>query len=198
MFQTDRHGNLTDDADRWLSGHEQTFDSDPAPDCDDPRDCEPRCGGCWQANGDGCRDCSPPDHENKPSGFGIDACEDPALERANAAMWAEVNKRPGGKYTSAWVETWGMYAGRSLHHRCNPVTDSDREFRNLCWRVWSKRSARRERHSDRVWDRLCDECQTHGEAVRRYEAWARRAVTVRYRDEPKSAGPVARKAKKAA
>jgi hypothetical protein len=29
MIRTDRHGNPTDDADRWLSGHEATFDYDP-------------------------------------------------------------------------------------------------------------------------------------------------------------------------
>lgn len=167
MFQTDRHGNLTDDADRWLTGHDRCFGTgDDIPDYDgmeyDDYRSGPKCGGCC-LDGDGylipghpgCRHCNPPDHEAKPYGFGI--------------------------------ERWD----------CEAVMQLVRELRSharlgLCREIdsatacrWVGFSLRRERHSDRVWERLCVECETHSEAKERYEQWARRAVTVWYRDEPR-------------
>lgn len=192
-MQTDRHGNLTDDADRWLTGHESTLDYDPVPDHDgleyDDLHRGPKCGGrVFTEDGEyvgcpGCKHCDPVDPENKPYGFGIEKFEDAALARANEVCRAAVASRVTNCYTSAWVETWGMFAGRGLHHKVGATTDADRALRDVCWRFWTKWSARRWTHSERVWGRLCDECQTHTEAVARYSAWARRAITRKYRDE---------------
>jgi hypothetical protein len=149
----------------------------------------PRCGGpqrdeYGQNTGcPGCRHCDPPDHECKPYGFGIERSEDPALQRANEAVWAIVNQRPEGKCTSAWVSTWGMSKGR--FNGGPRWADADFAYRDFLRRFWSRQSERRLRHSDIVWDRLCDECQTHGEAVEKYKAWATRSLTVKYRDESK-------------
>jgi hypothetical protein len=181
MFQTDRNGNLTDDSDRWLSGHESTFDADPAPDWEgmeyDDWHRGPKCGGC-RLDGDGylipgargCRHCNPVDPECKPYKFGIELWE------CEAAL-------------SLRREVCG-------HARLGLCRDID--LPTAC--RWVGFSVRRAKHSDRVWDRLCDECQTHAEAKEKYEAWARRAVTVRYRDEPRPPGPVAKasRAKRAA
>lgn len=170
-----------------------SFDDDPGGDYDPMYDGHgsdaPKCGGrlretSWgglEGGCPGCKHCDPVDYECKPYGFGIESFEDPALAEANAAMWAEIDKRGAGKYTSAWLEDWGMYAGRSL--KSIRPTKADRELRDFCWRFWSKHSKRRERHSNIVWERICNECETHTEAVTKYKAWAKRAVTIRYRDE---------------
>jgi hypothetical protein len=158
----DRNGNPTDDADLMVGGCD-TFDSDPAPDFDgmeyDDYRGGPKCGGCGTDDngrwiGPGCRHCFPPDHECKPYGFGIERWDFEPRMRLVRELSA-----------TAWFTglTW----------------DQCRE----CATKWSGFSNRRLRHSNKVWDRLCDECETHTEAVEKYEQWAKRAVTVKYRDE---------------
>lgn len=176
----------TDNADRMPYGCD-TFDSCPVGDRDIMNDewdgDRPKCGGYGTC--EGCRRCCPPDHESKPYGWGIERFEDPVLARANAEAIAE-RDRLTPKYTSAWVETWGMRAGYWPHHS---LPTFDREFRDLLWKHYSRQSLRRLRHSDIVWNRLCDECGTHPEAVKRYSRWAAHAVTVRYRDEEQTCTP---------
>lgn len=113
-----------------------------------------------------------PDYESKPYGFGIERFEDPALQRANEAMWAMIDVRGDGKYTSAisCIETWGMFKGK---YRGVRFTDQDMEFRNMCWDVWSQWDRRLWEHSQRIWEHLCDRCETHGEAIDAYNKWAK-------------------------
>jgi hypothetical protein len=122
----------------------------------------------------GCRGCDPVDHEAKPYGFGIESFEDPALHAANDATreaWI------GGPYRSLKGANYCTVGATWCGPRFN------RDLRDAIWRRLSRHSARRERHSKIVWDRICDAAETHREAVERYKAWAKRAVTVKYRDE---------------
>ena len=106
--------------------------------------------------GPGCRYCNPPDHENKPYGFGIETFEhNPSLRLANELCL-------NGPVAFGWMS------------RPSALTFA---------RLWTGFSYRRLRHSDRVWDQLCDDCETHEEAKAKYETWAKRSATVRYRDE---------------
>ena len=173
----DRHGNPTDDSDRMISWCE-TFDSDPVGDRDIMHDDAPgdgpSCGGRRYEHGhnygcQGCRKCSPPDSEYRPYGWQIEKFEDPGLERANLAAWAELDKRPAGKYTSAWVSDWGMSRGRYAPPTLSP---SDRAFRDLCWAAWTQHDAQLAAAAEAFWALLCDECETHKEAADRYSDWA--------------------------
>lgn len=156
--------DIARDEDEWDAWH-------GAPKCGGPvYEGREQVGGC-----PGCRHCDPPDHECKPYGWGIERFEDPALARANEAMWAEIDRRGGCKYTSAvcGIETWGLFAGRWSGPR---PTDADVAFRDLCWRVWTSHNPSLERAARRKWDRLCDCCQTHRQAVERYSRWAERVT----------------------
>lgn len=138
----------------------------------------PKCGGSrvneWNEREgcQGCRHCDPPDHENKPYGWGIERCEDPALEAANKATHAKYSYDTRGMYTSAWtvLEPWHGSNVRVLWY--GNFTEERREFRDFLWRVWSKWDAKLSKCSDRIWDRLCDTCETHAEAKAKYTAWA--------------------------
>lgn len=167
---------LTDDDTRadFAGNYAETFDADGVGDrdpmYDDAPSGGPKCGGCGLDDegrwvGPGCRHCCPVDHECKPYGFGIERWEHDGYLRLRRELAGSIIA------PMSWEQ-----AGR-------------------CALKWSGFSVRRERHSDIVWDRICDESETHDEAVERYTAWARRAVTVRYRDEPAKVVPVtARKA----
>ena len=158
-------GNLTDDADRMVGGCD-TFgpgdDYDPM--YEGPGDGEPKCGGPrYEQDGHnlgcpGCRHCDPVDHECKPYGFGIERFEDPALLEANEFVATRVYlagsmyRSPGG----GWYETRDARMGE----------------RNRRWQANTRFDECRLRRSVRLWDRLCDECETHGEAVEKYSRWA--------------------------
>ncbi len=171
-FHDPSAGERTDDADDLGLSPEFLADEDIAREEDEyERACgRPRCGGPVSQGTElvggcpGCRYCDPPDHECKPYGWGIESFEDPAL--------AEANRR----VTNGW------FGGPYRRLPC------PRETRDAIWCRLSTRHRRRERHSDIVWDRLCDEAETHREAVARYTAWAARAVTRRYRDELPAGG----------
>ena len=103
----------------------------------------------------GCRGCDPVDHECKPYGWGIEHFEDPALQVANE----DVNARWfGGPYQQ--LDYW----------------PAKKPLRDAIWARLSRHNAKREAQSERLWERLCDECQTHGEAVKKYTAWAEKAT----------------------
>lgn len=136
----------------------------------------PRCGGPWretpwgwEGGCPGCRHCDPVDSELKPYGFGIERFEDPALAEANRRAHERLGLQYGA-YSLHWWQNGGTWSA------FKPGRDAE-------WARASRQSLRRLRHSDIVWGRLCDECETHSEAARRYKQWALRAVTVRYRDE---------------
>lgn len=132
----------------------------------------PKCGGC-----PGCRHCDPVDNECKPYGWGVEKFEDPALAAANEEARRESERHGLGMYTSAFVsDNW-------YSRGCLISPPWNRDYRDFLWRAWSKWSARRWRHSEIVWERICNEAETHRLAVERYTAWAKRAVAVRYRDE---------------
>lgn len=152
----DRNGNPTDDADRDCAGAMCEFGPGDDYDVMNSRDYE---------------DPLAPDRENKPYGWGIEEFEDPALAAANVAMWAEVHKRNLNTYTSAgsYLETWGIFAGGP---KGLTISDADRGYRDFCWRVRSKWDRKLWECSERLWGRLCDRCETHAEAVKRYTAWA--------------------------
>lgn len=108
---------------------------------------------------DGCRGCDPVDPELKPHGFGIEEYED---EERRERMVAYIPAYPVPLICQGWLTD-------ALRQRLRP------EFRTI--------SLRRLRHSEIVWDRLCSECETHREAIQRYKKWAKRSLTVKYRDE---------------
>ena len=118
---------------------------------------EPKCGECFRDNGVGCRHCYPPDHEAKPYGFGVETFEH------------EPSQRLARELQASWPLTGG---GQLCRLRALELA-----------RKWAGFSYRRLRHSEIVWSRLCDECETHGEAAERYTAWAKNAAGKRYRDE---------------
>ena len=108
---------------------------------------------------DGCKNCNPVDGECKPTGFGIERYEDPALQPANdyaASLWI------GGPYQnySAWP---GLR----------------KDARDRRWAETTQHDADLYRRSERVWDGICGFAKNHAEAVRRYEAWVKRAKTSR-------------------
>ncbi len=121
----------------------------------------------------GCRGCDPVDHESKPYGWGIESFEDPALQLANAATWAEIDKRGGYKYTSASCSVGTDSMGR-LRWYGPRAGRLDMAFRDACWSAWTKHNLTLERVSERVWDALCECCKSHKEAVRRYASWCKR------------------------
>ena len=104
----------------------------------------------------GCRGCDPVDWECQPYGFGIQRWEDRPLMAA-------------------------QHACRTLN-ACRPGLLSDATYAAILEAARTIYSARRERHARRVWERLCDDCETHRQAVKRYAEWAARATSMRYRD----------------
>lgn len=163
---------LTDDA--YAHGYAGCEPFGPNEDYDpmyeDPGDGTYRCGRgefrdipcCLDYDGKfvgpGCRHCNPVDPECKPYGFGIERFEQ--TEALRIVRELKCHAATGLIYLTGNPADW---LRRAL--------------------TWVGFSFRRERHSDRVWERLCDECETHTEAVEKYTAWAKRAVTVKYRDE---------------
>ncbi len=167
MF-TDRHGNPTDDADRDYTGTMAEFapgdDYDPMYSSDERG---PRCATgegfpcCCDQNtgafiGPGCRECNPPDHECKPYGFGIETFDSPE--------WAEARRH----FAAMRTLVFGLPAD------AHPIMDYGHWLR--AWAIDAGWSETRSECSERLWDRLCDTCETHTEAKAKYEAWARRAA----------------------
>ncbi len=105
---------------------------------------------------EGCKGCDPIDQENKPHGWGVERFEDPALDEANRYAIRET-LRSYGAYSLACGKVW-----------------SNRLLRDQRWAACSSHDNELERLSDRVWDALCDCCQTHKEAIRRYGKWCER------------------------
>lgn len=163
MF-TDRDGNLTDDADRWLSGHERTFDCGDVPDFDgmeyDDLHSDFKCASTgadgqrfpcccdWEGKfvGPGCKHCNPVDHEAKPYGWGLERFECNEAYR----VLREVSS----------------HASLGL---CRSIN-----LRTAC--AWVGFNFHVEGCSDRVWDRLCETCETHTEAVEKYTRWAKKVA----------------------
>lgn len=194
MF-TDRYGVPTDDSARDFTGTMEEFG--PGDDYD-PMDENapggtPRCGHgpfrdipcCCDHDGKfvgpGCRECNPPDHECKPYGFGIERFEDPAMDRANRET---KNRRPAALYTTAGAYARTYWTGK-CDGRGRPVTGvvieepacaNDTEWRDMLWRAYSTWDGKLARRSERIWTRLCEECETHTDAKAKYERWAKRAV----------------------
>lgn len=105
----------------------------------------------------GCRKCNPPEFDNRPGIEGIDKYKDPAFLAANAWAW---NLWLGGPY------------------RCYEARDVRMALREKRWAETTKLNPKIERAARRKWDRLCDKCQTHGEAIKAYKAWAERAIAI--------------------
>lgn len=117
----------------------------------------------------GCRHCDPVDHEAKPYGWDIERFEDAALTEANIATsgaWI------GGPYRSLAGVSYTLNG----HTWCG--SHFNRELRDAIWDRLSTWSESMWQKSERVWDRICDRSQTHGEAVERYTTWA---ITARSR-----------------
>jgi hypothetical protein len=171
---------FTDDADRCELA---TFDECPVGDRDIMNDewemaCGmPKCGGRSEFSGyggcNGCRHCDPPQCDSKPYGWGIESFEDPALQRANEEVKRERERTGFGMYTSAFVSDSWLSRGALVSQPWGWWIDR----RDFLWRSYSRHDKRREAKSNRVWDRLCDECATHAEAVEKYTAWAERAAS---------------------
>lgn len=104
----------------------------------------------------GCSGCDPVMHDCRPYKFGIELFED---EGRCAAI-------------------------RGCRGCLIPGLLRERDM----WAIVAKSttvSLRRERAADLVWDRIVATAETHHEAVARYTRWAKRTVTLRYRDERK-------------
>lgn len=112
----------------------------------------------------GCPGCDPIMSDSKPYGFGIDSFEDPALQEANAYAAGKV------------LLACSMYQPLITDWSPNYVVLSAarREIRNQRWAANSRHDKALEKRSDRFWERLCDECKTHHEAVEKYTAWAKK------------------------
>lgn len=111
----------------------------------------------WSAPGRGCRKCNPPMFDCKPGIEGIDKYKDPAFYAAG--QWA-FNLWIGGPYR--------QYEARSVRMA----------MREKKWAETTTLNPKIERASERKWNVLCDECETHEEAIEAYEAWAARALIV--------------------
>lgn len=107
--------------------------------------------------GRGCRKCNPPMFDCKPGIEGIDKYKDPAFSAAG--QWT-FNVWIGGPYR--------QYEARAVRMA----------MREKKWSETTTLNPRIERASRRKWDRLCDECETHDDAIEAYEAWAARALKV--------------------
>lgn len=143
------HTSASDDADRaGYCGCDPFLPGDGYDPMYDSFEREPKCGGPDRCPG--CRRCYAPDRELKPHGFGFDRYEHSPAYRLGRELAANA------AVTLGCVVGGPVWYGRYL--------------------AWTGFNARLERVSDRVWDKLCDECETHPEAVRRYEAWAEKVA----------------------
>ncbi len=168
MFLT-IHGIPTDDADRDFTGTMEEFEpgDDYDPMYEGPGSGGYKCGRgdfgdipcCCDDNGKfvggGCRHCCPVDHECKPYGFGLEPHDSPAWEEARRFFRAE----------------WRFLTGLNDAH---PVDHMDMIRK---WAVDGGWNHRLYRASERKWERLCDECETHEEAVTKYTRWAKRVTS---------------------
>ena len=151
----DRNANLTDDADRMVYGCD-TFDgyNDHDPMYDDGPSSTYRCGRgpyrdipcCVDDDGKfvgpGCKHCNPVDHEAQPRKWGFCRYENDAA-----------------CYLRRSVST------SALLGLCREI-----DYTTAC--EWLGFDFRVERASERVWEKCCNECETHTEAVARYTRWA--------------------------
>lgn len=97
----------------------------------------------------GCRGCDPVDAECKPYGWGIEKFEQEAM----------------------------LNRARQLKHWWSPavsVEPIDWEYAKTLAFRWSGFDYALLRMSERVWDGLCDCCETHREALAKYAAWCKR------------------------
>lgn len=140
---------FTDDSDRanYIGSIYDTFGTDPMGDydpmhADAPGD-GPKCGGCETERG--CRHCSPPDAEAMHTGFETYDRPDFYRVRRELVMLAEL--------------------GYALHPR---DTDAGRRYfeRTIGFNRRLQAAAQR-----KMWT-ICDESETHAEALERYAAWA--------------------------
>lgn len=159
--------------------YDNSFDSCPVGDRDIMSDewemaCgTPKCGGRCEYGSyggcEGCRHCDPVQYDSKPYGFGIESFEDPALQRANEEVKREQERTGFGLYTSAFTSDSWLSRGALVSLPFNHVWRERRDFLRRCYTTHDEA---RERQSNHVWDVLCDECDTHTEAVQRYTDWA--------------------------
>lgn len=201
MF-TDRYGVPTDDSARDYTGTMDEFGSDEC-DADDGWRGGPKCAresndwrgcGCDHTGryvGPGCRECNPPDWDGKPYGWGLERFEDPALERANreakalrpVAMYttagAYAHEEPTGQIVEVGEPGSRRYVREMRVTVGTPAFPDTREYRDMLWRAYSTWDAKLGRLSERMWDKLCDNCATHPEAVRKYAKWAAKKTGVR-------------------
>lgn len=105
----------------------------------------------------GCRHCNPPDHENKPCGWGVETFDSPA--------WADARRH--------FLAVWRSVTGRFDAH---PM-----DWTRLI-RKWAEAGGWDEalwKASERLWDRLCADCQTHAEAKAKYVKWVEKRTRTR-------------------
>lgn len=87
-----------------------------------------------------------PQHDNKPSGWGFDRFENADVYRIMRELRVA---GPGLLGTDTRGPEWFAVAVK-----------------------WSGHNTKLEACSDRLWERLCDRCETHAEAVEKYTRWA--------------------------
>lgn len=138
--------HLTDDADRMPYGCDEFGPADDYDPMYEGFGDEPKCGGCWRDNGNGCRHCSPVDFEAINTGCEI--YDNPEFYRVRNELWMLA------------------YLGYALD-------PSGRE--NPAGRAYLERAIgynRKMNHAvhHKLWQ-ICDRAETHGQAVAEFEAW---------------------------
>lgn len=165
----DRYGRLTDDSDRWVSGHEHTFESDPAPDWDgmeyDDERRGPKCGGPLiladspdrrNVGCPGCRHCDHPDHEAIHTRFERYDRPDFYRLRNELNMLAAMGYAlPPDMNRDRRYNPGLAYFDRVIGHNPRLHAAAVRKIERLCF----------------------DECETHREVLAAYETWRRRVLT---------------------
>ena len=153
----------TDDADRvsFAGKYAETFDADPAPDFEgleyDDYRTGPKCQDadgrpcCLDRDGryvgPGCRHCCPPDAEAIDSGF----------ERWDRPDFYRVTRE------QLMLAAMGYALDpRGIHNPAGAILRDTMIGHNRRLQAAARRKI----------DIICDECETHHEAVARYEAWA--------------------------
>jgi hypothetical protein len=154
------HATLTDDAEAYGYAGCEPFgpneDYDPMYEGFGDR---PKCGGSSLNEYDqregcpGCRHCDPVDPECQPYGWGVERFESDAALRLARELRA----------------TSLIITGRQLDR------DDPCESQRLALK-WTGFNFRLEACAERLWNRLCDVCKTHGEAVAHYTRWANKAT----------------------
>lgn len=110
----------------------------------------------------GCRKCNPPEFDNCPYGWGIERFEDPALDIARE----DANSR--------WLG--GPYRSYNCYNYPEDCYRRRKEMRDEFWAYRSTHNAKLAAKAKKVWDGLCDKCETHHEAVERYSKWAEKTT----------------------